>query len=49
MIDIKLKKHIIEYTKFYREKTKRFRDNGTFFEAEADLWEIENKYLYTFE
>lgn len=43
------KKEFLNTAKFYSEKTKRFRDDGTFFEAEADLWEIENKYLYTFE
>ena len=38
-----------ENANFYKEGEKRYRSNNTYFKAESDLWEIENKHLYTFE
>jgi len=43
------KKQFKQKAEFYKEGTKRFRDDNTFFLSKANLWEIENKHLYTFE
>ena len=40
------KKNFKELAKFYKKGTMRVRDDGTSFKSFADLWELENKYLY---
>ena len=40
------KKDFKEIAKFYKKGTERVRDDGTSFKSFADLWELENKYLY---
>ena len=40
------KKDFKDKAKFYKKGTVRKRDDGTSFESFADLWELENKYLY---